>query len=136
MTIFPNVLISPFFVGLGLIVAIGAQNIFIIKVGLQKKNVFLTATTAATCDTLLIALGTVFMSNLVQLVPMALLFAKWAGVVFLLFYSLNSLLNALRKHPRGWNVHESHANSAVSKLSKGILIPTLAFIFHTGLITM
>ncbi|MDC9597056.1 LysE/ArgO family amino acid transporter [Xenorhabdus anantnagensis] len=126
MTLFPDVLISSFLIGLGLIIAIGAQNIFIIKIGLQKKNVFLAATTAATCDTLLIALGTVFMSSLVQLVPMALSIAKWAGIAFLLFYSFSSLFNALRTHPKGWSVHEGHADS-VSKLSKGVLIPTLAF---------
>ena len=64
-----EIFFKAFIIGLGLIVAIGAQNIFIIKTGLQRKNVFLAASIAASCDTTLIAVGTYFMSSLMGSIP-------------------------------------------------------------------
>ncbi|WP_413741636.1 LysE/ArgO family amino acid transporter [Sodalis sp. RH15] len=126
MTIYPNILLSAFGTGLGLIVAIGAQNIFIIKIGLQKRNVLLAATIAATCDMLLILFGTLFMGHLKQLIPDILPLIKWSGIIFLIYYGLNSLYNSLRAHPIGWDMHEKYAKST-SKVGQGVIVPTLAF---------
>ena len=46
-----------FFTGLSLILAIGAQNIFVIEQGLKKQHVFLVSLICSISDLLLIFLG-------------------------------------------------------------------------------
>ena len=50
-------LLLGFFTGLSLIVAIGAQNIFVIEQGLKKQYVFLVCLICSISDLLLIFLG-------------------------------------------------------------------------------
>ena len=52
-----NYLILGFFTGLSLILAIGAQNIFVIEQGLKKQYVFLVCLICSISDLLLIFLG-------------------------------------------------------------------------------
>ena len=49
--------IPGFLAGLSLIIAIGAQNAYVIKQGLTKEHVFLTVAICSSADALLIALG-------------------------------------------------------------------------------
>ncbi|RLM23446.1 hypothetical protein BIY29_10605 [Brenneria alni] len=119
-----------FVLGLSLIVAIGAQNIYIIKTGLQNKNVFLAATIAASCDCALIILGTFSMSALVTIVPDLIVIAKWIGVLFLIYYGLLSLINALSRHPKGWEAVLSDVNKSEKARylnQRSVVIPALAF---------
>ena len=46
-----------FFTGLSLILAIGAQNIFVIEQGLKKQHVFLVCSICSVSDLILIFLG-------------------------------------------------------------------------------
>ena len=50
-------LILGFFTGLSLILAIGAQNIFVIEQGLKKQHVFLVSLICSISDLILIFLG-------------------------------------------------------------------------------
>ena len=50
-------LLLGFFTGLSLILAIGAQNIFVIEQGLKKQNIFLVCIVCAISDLILIFLG-------------------------------------------------------------------------------
>ena len=50
-------LILGFFIGLSLILAIGAQNIFVIEQGLKKQHVFLVCIVCSVSDLILIFLG-------------------------------------------------------------------------------
>ena len=50
-------LLLGFFTGLSLILAIGAQNIFVIEQGLKKQHVFLVCTVCSISDLILIFLG-------------------------------------------------------------------------------
>lgn len=88
--------------GFGLIIAIGAQNIFIIKIGLQRNNVMLASLIASLCDVSLIIVGTLFMSVLTAMIPYFLPITKWLGCAYLVFYGLMSLINSLRAEPKGW----------------------------------
>lgn len=97
-----EVTFSAFLIGLGLIVAIGAQNVFIIKTGLQQRSVFVAASIAAICDFLLIVAGVFFMAGLKDQLPWFVPAARWLGIAFVLYYGALSLLNALRQKPHGW----------------------------------
>jgi L-lysine exporter family protein LysE/ArgO len=82
--------------GLSLIVAIGAQNAFIIRQALTRQHVFLIVTFAALADALLIAAGTAGLGAIIQAAPVALEFIRWFGVAYLLWFAFNSLRSAFK----------------------------------------
>ena len=76
-----NFLILGFLTGLSLILAIGAQNIFVIEQGLKKQYVFLVCLICAVSDLILIFLGIflfeyfgIFFNSLIELILNILLF--------------------------------------------------------------
>ena len=112
---------SGFWLGLSLILAIGAQNAFVLKQGIKKEHVFLVSFLCALSDAVLIALGVGGFGYLVEAFPSLQTIAKYGGFAFLLAYGLKSFYSAWRmKHglkPQGENV------SSVKKIT----LLTLAF---------
>jgi L-lysine exporter family protein LysE/ArgO len=84
-----------FLLGGSLIVAIGAQNAFVLRQGLLRHHVFWVALFCAVSDALLIAAGVGGFGALVRASPLLLLAVKWAGVAFLLWYGAMALRRAL-----------------------------------------
>lgn len=82
--------------GLSLIVAIGAQNAFIIRQALTRQHVFLIVTFAAVSDALLIAAGTAGLGAVIQAAPIALEVIRWFGVAYLLWFAYGSVKNAFK----------------------------------------
>lgn len=82
--------------GAGLIIAIGAQNAFVLRQGLKRQDVFLTALVCTLCDVLLIALGVAGLGTLVSSQPLLTAIAAWGGALFLFVYGLRALLSALK----------------------------------------
>lgn len=96
-------------IGLGgsLIVAIGAQNAFVLRQGLARNHVFAVALTCVLCDITLIAAGAVGFGGLVARFPAVTAVAAWGGVLFLAFYGAMSLRSA-------FNSEVLHAQSPVA----------------------
>ncbi|RKS87442.1 L-lysine exporter family protein LysE/ArgO [Orbus hercynius] len=115
--------------GFGLIIALGAQNIFIIKIGLQRNNVMLASLVASLCDVTLIVVGTLFMSLLTVTIPYFLPITKWLGCAYLAFYGLMSLINSLRANPKGWDTIRSALTAPQQSipLSAGKIIVAVLF---------
>ena len=74
----------------GLIMAIGAQNLHVLRTGLRREHVGLTVITCILIDATLITLGVAGVGTLVQSSPMLLATAKWGGAAFLFWYGLRS----------------------------------------------
>jgi L-lysine exporter family protein LysE/ArgO len=112
---------SGFWLGLSLILAIGAQNAFVLKQGIKKEHVFLVSFICALSDAVLIALGVGGFGYLVEAFPSLQTIARYGGFAFLLAYGLKSFYSAWHmKHelkPQGENV------SSVKK----IILLTFAF---------
>lgn len=88
-----------FLLSIGLIVAIGPQNAYVIRKGLVKRHVFLVTTACFLGDAVLILLGTGGVGTLlVEGEPLALVVTA-LGVIFLLWYGGKSLMDAVRPHP-------------------------------------
>ncbi len=89
-----------FFKGMGLgaslIIAIGTQNAFLLKQGLQRHYVFTCTCICIVCDVLLIAAGVAGMGSLITGNPSLLLWIKLAGALFLLGYGLRAARAAWR----------------------------------------
>lgn len=77
-----------FFTGFSLILAIGAQNAFVLRQGLLKQHVFALALFCAVSDAVLIAAGVAGFSALTAAIPSLPLVMSLAGAGFLLVYGL------------------------------------------------
>ena len=84
-------LVPGFLTGLSLIIAIGAQNAFVIRQGLSRSHVLLIVLVCAASDALLIFLGTGGLGTLIQSKPDLLEFIRWFGVLYLSWFGLKSL---------------------------------------------
>lgn len=89
--------IEGFGLGAGLIIAIGAQNAYVLRQGLRRQHVFAVASLCFLIDCALIALGAGGFASLLQAVPALPDIAAWGGAVFLAGYSLRAFAAAL--HP-------------------------------------
>ena len=74
----------------GLIMAIGAQNVHVLRTGLRREHIGLTVLTCILIDVALITIGVAGVGALVQSSPLLLATAKWGGSAFLLWYGLRS----------------------------------------------
>lgn len=86
-----NALIPGLLTGLSLIVAIGAQNAFVLRQGLLRKNVLIIVLICAVSDATLIALGVYGLGSLISALPWLLETIRWVGVAFLVWYGSTSL---------------------------------------------
>lgn len=93
----PEIALQGFGLGGGLIVAIGAQNAFVLRQGLKHAAPFLTALTCAACDAVLIICGLLGAGALVNAHPALADWAAGIGAVFLFVYGLRALRAAM--HP-------------------------------------
>ena len=87
-------LLQGFALGASLIVAIGAQNAFVLRQGLKRLHVFITAAICTLCDAVLIILGVGGLGTIIASNHTISLIATWGGAVFLLYYGLRSFRSA------------------------------------------
>ena len=83
---------------LGLIVAIGAQNAFVLRQGLRREHVASVVFFCAITDALLIAAGVLGMAQALGERPMVAHALALAGAVFLAAYGWNALRRALQQN--------------------------------------
>jgi L-lysine exporter family protein LysE/ArgO len=75
-----------FWLSLGLILAIGAQNAFVLRQGLRREHVFAVCLFCAVSDAMLIALGVSGFAVATKALPWLAPVMRWLGVGFLLWY--------------------------------------------------
>ena len=80
----------------GLIVAIGAQNAFVLSQGVKRNHHLTVALICALSDLVLILAGVAGVGALVSQNQMLLSLAAWGGAGFLFWYGLQSLRSALK----------------------------------------
>jgi L-lysine exporter family protein LysE/ArgO len=83
-------LLEGFGTSAGLIIAIGAQNAFVLKQGISKNYVFVTAALCFILDAILITLGIAGFGKLLTANALLLSCARWGGAAFLLYYGFRS----------------------------------------------
>ena len=80
-------------IALGLIMAIGAQNAFVLSQALRREHHLWVASVCVFFDVLLVALGVYGLAQLLTSSPLLLAVARWGGVVFLSSYAVLALLH-------------------------------------------
>jgi L-lysine exporter family protein LysE/ArgO len=88
--------LSGFGFGAGLIVAIGAQNAYVMRQGLRREHVGVVVAICVLSDILLIGLGTAGVGAVIAAHPAVLVTVTVAGSVVLLWYAVTALRRALR----------------------------------------
>ena len=105
--------------GLSLIVAIGAQNAFVLRQGIRREHVGPVAALCALADAALIGAGVLGTGTLVEQAPVVLDVLKWFGVTFLIGYAAIALRRAV--HPE-----TLHASGSGTGASLGAVLTTAA----------
>jgi L-lysine exporter family protein LysE/ArgO len=82
--------------GLSLIVAIGAQNAFVLRQGLRREHIVAVIVICAVSDAALIALGVAGAGWVFEQIPWLVEVVRWAGFAFLLVYGLLAARRAIR----------------------------------------
>jgi L-lysine exporter family protein LysE/ArgO len=115
-------LLPGFLTGLSLIIAIGAQNAFVIRQGLTKKHVLLVVAICAVSDAVLIVLGVAGLGALISGLPWLLELVRWFGVLYLTWFGIKSLRSAFR-------VQALEASAVDSAGAKTVVLSVLGFTF-------
>lgn len=89
-------LLTGMLTGLSLIVAIGAQNSYVLRQGLLRQHVWLVVTICAASDALLILAGTAGIGALIEAAEGLLTVLTWLGALYLIGYGLFALRRATR----------------------------------------
>ncbi len=101
-----------FFTGAGLIIGIGAQNAFVLKQGLKKNHVFVTALFCTLADMLLIGLGVGGLADIFTLNWILLFIAKWGGAAFLFWWGFRAFRSMFKSESlQAQNAHEPSSHS-------------------------
>lgn len=121
MDLFPAAL-SGFALGGSLIIAIGAQNAFILRQGLIRSHVFVVCLICALSDALLIAAGVGGLGTLVSQSPMLIAAVTLGGALFLAAYSAMAFR-------RAWKPSAMVAGAPQGMPLKSAVMTGLAFTF-------
>ncbi|MCF4998722.1 amino acid transporter [Pseudomonas syringae] len=84
-------------VALGLIMAIGTQNAFVLAQSLRREHHLPVAALCVVCDALLVAAGVFGLATVLAQNPTLLAVARWGGAVFLIWYGSQALRRAFSK---------------------------------------
>ena len=118
-----------FFAGLGLglslIVAIGAQNVFVLRQGIRREHVLAVAAICALSDAALIAAGVAGLGYLLEAVPWLVDVARWLGAAFLVCYGLLAARRAWRGGPEALKVDGADRQDAVVSSRLGPVVFTV-----------
>lgn len=108
--------------GFSLIIAIGAQNAFVIRQGLTKKFVLLTVLICAFSDALLISAGASGLGALIKSNSGALEFVRWFGVAYLTWFAIRSARSVFKQEVL-------NAAGDASANRRGVILTVLALTF-------
>jgi L-lysine exporter family protein LysE/ArgO len=94
-------LLAGLLLGLSLIVAIGAQNAFVLRQGLRGEHVGIVVAVCAVSDALLIVAGVAGAGAALDQAPGLLTFVRIAGAIFLFGYAVLAARRAMRPEVLG-----------------------------------
>ena len=108
-----SLLLEGFGLGSSLIIAIGAQNAFVLRQGLIREHVFLSAVFCSFADLVLISAGVFGLGALVRGQTWFLGLMTWGGAGFLCWYGGKAALRAFRSKTLESSIGDSLSVRAV-----------------------
>lgn len=118
-----------FFLSIGLIMAVGPQNAYVLRQGLRHRHVGAVTTTCFLSDAFLITLGVMGAGEVIEGNVWLKNWLGWGGVVFLLWFALKSARSALKPEGLSEAVLDKAAEGVAGKGLWVAVLHTLAFTF-------
>jgi len=123
----------------GLILAIGAQNAFVLGQGLRRQYPAMVALVCALCDAILIVAGVAGLGTLVAHYPLLTRIAAWGGGIFLIWYGIGAFrrlfqtetLSETNVKTHGWKAVLS-TTLAVTLLNPHVYLDTVVMLGGIG----
>ena len=81
--------------GLALIIAIGAQNAFVLRQGLKRQNILAVVFFCAVADAILIGAGILGLGAVIESVPWVLVALRFGGAAYLVWFGIGSIRRAI-----------------------------------------
>jgi L-lysine exporter family protein LysE/ArgO len=113
--------------GAALIIAIGAQNAFVIRQGIRGEHVFAVATVCALVDVILITVGAAGVGTLIAQNPTFRVAAAFGGGVFLIGFGLMSVRRAWMAHSDTWQDAENTIVPGSGSSRRNAMLTVLGF---------
>ncbi|MFB2597627.1 LysE/ArgO family amino acid transporter [Herbiconiux sp. P17] len=110
----PLAALAGFGFGLSLIVAIGAQNAFVLRQGLLRRHVFAVVAVCALSDALLIGIGISGVGLAIDRLPVLMTIVRIGGAAFLVVYGILAARRALRPSALAPDADRSSAGLAAT----------------------
>ncbi|MGA7149384.1 MAG: L-lysine exporter [Microbacterium sp.] len=110
--------------GFSLIVAIGAQNLFVLRQGLRREHVFAVAAICAISDAALIAVGVSGVGFVLESIPWLVDVVRWAGAAFLITYGVLAARRAWRPSDRALAASDPEPTAGPSGSPAAVLTQT------------
>ncbi len=117
-----NSFLSGFGLGLSLIVAIGAQNAFVLRQGLKNEHILWVCLVCAVSDAVLMVIGVLFFDQIARLLPWIENGLRVAGALYLAYYSFGRFQAAVK-------------NSSALQMASGQSSSLLRTLVSTALLT-
>lgn len=114
------IFLQGFFLQASLILALGAQNIFVLNSGLKRQRHIFVAFVCSACDALLILIGVLGAATIFTRIPLLKIIFGLLGVIFLFYYGIKKLIESKNDS----TINESSVQSI--ELKK-VFFMTLAF---------
>lgn len=112
--------------GLSLIVAIGAQNAFVLRQGLRREHVAVVAVICAVSDALLYAAGGAGFGPLVERWPDAVEVMRWLGAAVVLGYGAMAAWRAVRGDTKLAAAEDGALGDSPGRRLRPVVLTTLA----------
>ncbi len=119
MTVSTSVFVQGWLSMAGLIVAIGAQNAFVLRQGLLRAHVGPVVALCALSDAVLVFAGVLGLGGLLREAPALMAPLRWAGALYLLWFGWNAAR-------RAWRGDSALAAGGASQGRAGVLLTTAA----------
>ena len=110
--------ISGFLISISLILALGPQNVFVLRQGLLRSHVFASCLVCSISDALLIAAGVLGVGLFITQIEGLAVWMSIGAAIFLIFYGCLRIKSAL--NPKGLEVDDSESKDLWSTMLAGL----------------
>ncbi len=111
-----------FATGLSLIVAIGAQNAFVLRQGLRRQHVLVVVLLCAFSDALLIVMGILGLGAAINSAPLLIEIFRYGGAAYLLWFAFSAIR-------RAWKPSVLNASEKITDSLKTTVLTALALTY-------
>lgn len=121
------ILLEGFVISIGLIVAIGPQNAYVLRQGIRQRHAVPVASVCFVADATLITLGVMGVGRYIAGNDTLAMWLGWGGIAFLTWFASRSIRSAINPDVLDGNRMEEAAGSAAGGTMRTAMIHAAAF---------